>query len=151
MILREKYLSEIRPFYDSDLIKIITGVRRCGKSIILEQINTEISKKSTNIIYLDFEDRAVTSNLTSWQDIVDYIDNNRDTNELCHVFLDEIQTIDNWSIACKTLRKHNCSLFITGSNSKLLSREFTKELSGRYVAFHIRPFVYRELYENWQV
>ena len=107
MIVREKYLSEIRPFYDSDLIKIITGVRRCGKSIILEQINTEISKKSTNIIYLDFEDRAVTSNLTSWQDIVDYIDNNRDTNELCHVFLDEIQTIDNWSIACKTLRKHN--------------------------------------------
>ena len=49
MIVREKYLSEIRPFYDSDLIKIITGVRRCGKSIILEQINTEISKKSTNI------------------------------------------------------------------------------------------------------
>lgn len=147
MILRGKYLSEIRPFYDSDLIKIITGVRRCGKSIILEQINTEISKKSTNIIYLDFEDRAVTSNLTSWQDIVDYIDNNRDTNELCYVFLDEIQTIDNWSVACKTLRKHNCSLFITGSNSKLLSREFTKELSGRYVAFHIRPFVYRELYK----
>ena len=94
MIVREKYLSEIRPFYDSDLIKIITGVRRCGKSIILEQINTEISKKSTNIIYLDFEDRAVTSNLTSWQNIVDYIDNNRDTNELCYVFLDEIQTID---------------------------------------------------------
>lgn len=106
----------------------------------MEQINTEISKKSTNIIYLDFEDRAVTSNLTSWQDIVDYIDNNRDTNELCYVFLDEIQTIDNWSIACKTLRKHNCSLFITGSNSKLLSREFTKELLGRYVVFHIRPF-----------
>lgn len=70
----------------------------------MEQINTEISKKSTNIIYLDFEDRAVTSNLTSWQDIVDYIDNNRDTNELCYVFLDEIQTIDNWSIACKTLQ-----------------------------------------------
>ena len=147
MIIREKYLSEIRPFYDSDLIKIITGVRRCGKSIILEQINTEILKNSTNIIYLDFEDRAVTSNLSTWQDIVDYIDNNRDTNELCYVFLDEIQTIDNWSLACKTLRKHNCSLFITGSNSKLLSREFTKELSGRYVAFHIRPFVYRELYE----
>lgn len=63
------------------------------------------------------------------------------------MFLDEIQIIDDWSIACKTLRRHNCSLFITGSNSKLLSREFTKELSGRYVAFRIRPFVYKELYD----
>ena len=88
----------------------------------MEQINTEISKKSTNIIYLDFEDRAVTSNLSTWQDIVGCIDNNRDTNELCYVFLDEIQTIDNLSVVCKTLRKHNCSLFITGSKSKLLSR-----------------------------
>lgn len=70
----------------------------------MEQINTEISKKSTNIIYLDFEDRAVTSNLSTWQDIVGCIDNNRDTNELCYVFLDEIQTIDNWSVVCKTLR-----------------------------------------------
>ena len=139
-------MDEIRPFYDSDLIKIITGVRRCGKSIILEQINTEISKKSTNIIYLDFEDRAVTSNLTSWQDIVDYIDNNRDTNELCYVFLDEIQTIDNWSIACKTLRKHNCSLFITGSNSKLLSGELATFLAGRYVSFQIYPFSFAEFY-----
>lgn len=146
MIQRENYLSKIRPFYQSDLIKILTGVRRSGKSIILEQIMHEIKKYSSNIIYLDFEDRSITSNLTNWQDVVNYIDENRNKEELSYVFLDEIQIIDDWSIACKTLRRHNCSLFITGSNSKLLSREFTKELSGRYVAFRIRPFVYKELY-----
>lgn len=61
MIKREKYIKEIRPFYESDLIKIITGVRRSGKSIILEQIKEEISSSTKNIIYLDFDDRATTS------------------------------------------------------------------------------------------
>lgn len=56
MIIREKYLKEIRPFYDSDLIKIITGIRRCGKSVILKTIYDEINKNSSNTIYLDFED-----------------------------------------------------------------------------------------------
>ena len=67
------------------------------------------------------------------------------TEEKLYVFLDEIQTVKEWNIACRSLRLKNLSLFITGSNSKLLSREFTNELSGRYVAFRIRPFVYREL------
>lgn len=61
MIKREKYIKEIRSFYESDLIKIITGVRRSGKSIILEQIKEEISSSTKNIIYLDFDDRATTS------------------------------------------------------------------------------------------
>ena len=59
MIYREKYLSEIRGFYHSDLIKIITGVRRCGKSFVLEQIMTELSKETDNFVYLDFDDRIV--------------------------------------------------------------------------------------------
>ena len=59
MIQREKYLSSIREFYDSDLIKIMTGVRRCGKSIILEQIMNEIKEQSSNVLYLDFEDRNI--------------------------------------------------------------------------------------------
>lgn len=146
MIKREKYLSEIRGFYDSDLIKIITGVRRCGKSVILEQIMEEIREKSNNIICLDFEDRFVTSNISAWKELVEYVDTHK-KDGLCYVFLDEVQEVEDWPVACKTLRKHNCSVFITGSNSKLLSREFTKELSGRYVSFRIRPFVYRELQE----
>jgi predicted AAA+ superfamily ATPase len=146
MIKREKYLAEIRGFYDSDLIKIITGVRRCGKSVILEQIMEEIRLRSDNVVYLDFDDRAVTSSIESWKDIVDYV-NSRKKAGLCYVFLDEIQEITDWALACRSLRRENCSVFITGSNSKLLSKEFTSELSGRYVAFRIRPFVYKELSE----
>ena len=146
MIYREKYLSEIRGFYDSDLIKIITGVRRCGKSFVLEQIKEELSAKTKNIVFLDFDDRIATSEIEKWQDIVTYVNRNR-KDGLCYVFLDEIQEIDGWADACRALRRENCSVFITGSNSKLLSKEFTKQLSGRYVSFRIRPFIYRELME----
>lgn len=146
MIIREKYIAEVRGFYKSDLIKIITGVRRCGKSVILEQIMNEIRSVSGNIVYLDFDDRAVTSSIETWQDIVRYVQEKR-TDGLCYVFLDEVQEIEGWPAACRSLRRENCSVFITGSNSKLLSREFTSELSGRYVSFRVRPFVYRELLE----
>lgn len=144
MIKREKYISEIRGFYDSDLVKVITGVRRCGKSVILEQIVAEIRERSDNVIYVDFEDRAVTNSIKCWEDLVDHVARER-KGGLCYVFLDEVQEIDEWAVAVRSLRRENCSVFITGSNSKLLSREFTSELSGRYVAFRVRPFVYKEL------
>lgn len=144
MIIREKYLAEIRGFYDSDLIKIITGVRRCGKSVILSQVMEELREKTRNIIYLDFDDRAVTRQIQTWEDICDYVQAHR-TKDKAYIFLDEVQEIDGWASACRSLRRENCSVFISGSNSKLLSREFTKELSGRYVSFRIRPFVYKEL------
>lgn len=146
MIKREKYINEIRGFYDSDLIKIITGVRRCGKSVVLEQVMDEIRQNSDNIIFLNFEDRLVTEKINTWKDIVTYVEDNRTTG-LCYVFLDEVQEIEDWQLACKTLRLRKCSVFITGSNSKLLSGEFTKELSGRYVSFRIRPFVFKEVSE----
>ena len=146
MIKREKYLSEIRGFVDSDLVKVITGVRRCGKSVILEQLLEEIGHKSDNVVYLDFENRAVNAMISDWTDIVGYVSANR-KDGLCYVFLDEVQEIAGWATAVRSLRRDNCSVFITGSNSKLLSREFTKELSGRYVSFRIRPFVYKELKE----
>ncbi|MCI8961802.1 MAG: ATP-binding protein [Clostridia bacterium] len=146
MIYREHYINQIREFYDSDLIKIITGIRRSGKSIILEQIRNEIKEKSDNVIYLNFEDKRILANFSDSNFLIDYIENNRKDGK-CYIFLDEIQMLDNWQEACKTLRLYNNSIFITGSNSKLLSKEFTKELSGRYVAFKIRPFVYKEILE----
>ena len=144
MIKREHYLSKVRGFYNSDLIKIITGIRRCGKSIILEQIMEEIKEHSDNIIYLNFEDERVISNISNCELLLDYVDKNR-KDGLCYVFFDEIQEVADWQKACKTLRLHNTSVFITGSNSKILSKEFTKEFSGRYVSFRIRPFVYKEI------
>lgn len=144
MIQREHYIEQVRPFYESDLIKIITGIRRCGKSVIMEQIIGEITQKTDNIIYLNFEDKKVSANITNVEKLLSYVEENKKEGK-CYLFFDEIQTLDGWQDACKTLRLYDFSLFITGSNSKLLSGEFTRELSGRYVAFRIRPFVYKEI------
>lgn len=146
MITREHYIKKIREFYDSDLIKIITGIRRCGKSIILNQIVDEIKQKTNNVIYLNFEDRQIKNQIFNSDLLIDYIDKKRKKGK-CYIFLDEIQLIEDWADAVKTLRLYNNSIFITGSNSKLLSKEFTKELSGRFVSFKICPFVYKEIIE----
>ena len=146
MIYREHYIKQVREFYESDLIKIITGIRRSGKSVVLEQIMDEIKQKSNNIIYLNFEDEKILEKIPSADKLIEYVDENKKVGK-CYIFLDEIQMVEDWQLACKTLRLYNNSVFITGSNSKLLSKEFTKELSGRYVAFRIRPFVYKEILE----
>lgn len=146
MIYREHYISQIREFYDSDLIKIITGIRRSGKSVILEQVKDEIKNKTDNIISLNFEDKRILNTIKDGDSLIAYVEQNRKKGK-CYVFLDEVQMLDDWQNACKTLRLYDMSVFITGSNSKLLSKEFTKELSGRYVAFRIRPFVYKEILE----
>ena len=126
MIYREHYLKKIRPFYEDDLIKIITGVRRCGKSVVMEQIMEEIGKGTDNIIYLNFEKTDIRRMIKNEEQLVDYINKNRKTGK-CYVFLDEIHEVEGWNHACRSLRLDNISLFITGSNSKLLSREYTKE------------------------
>lgn len=144
MIIRNHYIEQIRGFYDSDLIKIIVGVRRCGKSIILEQIMNEIKVKTNNVIYLNFEDENVISNINNSEKLLSYVENNRKEGK-CYIFLDEIHEVENWNKAVKTLRLYNNSVFITGSNSKILSREYTDAFSGRYVSFRIRPFVYKEI------
>lgn len=147
MIKREHYLKKIRGFYDSDLIKVIHGIRRSGKSVILDQIRSEISQKTDNIIYLNFEDFTDLEKAGSVKSLLDYVERTKKGSSKCYIFLDEIQNIPNWQVAVRTLRLHNNSIFISGSNSKLLSREFLNELSGRFVQFRIRPFVYKELLE----
>lgn len=146
MIRREHYLQQIRPFYESNLVKIITGIRRCGKSVIMDQIETELRQSGKKTLMLNFEDRSVSALITTVDELIDYISQYLGKEKL-YVFLDEVQMIEQWNVACRTLRLKNVSLFITGSNSKLLSKEFTKELSGRYVAFRIRPFVFLEIQE----
>ena len=146
MIKREHYLAQIRPFYESDLIKIITGIRRCGKSIILNQVREELEAQHKKCLFLDFELRPVQSKIPDADALISYVTEHLGKEKL-YVFLDEVQNVQDWHEACRTLRRSDCSVFITGSNSKLLSREFTRELSGRYVSFRIRPFVYREARE----
>ncbi len=74
MIYREHYIQSIREFYDSDLIKIITGIRRCGKSVILEQIMQEIRKKTDNLIFINFEDKRASSNIINGLALIDYVE-----------------------------------------------------------------------------
>ncbi len=145
MIKREQYMSKIRPFYDSDLIKVITGIRRCGKSVILDEIRKEIEIKSNNTIFLNLEHIYDIDKVQTARALVEYVRNNRKSDDLCYLFIDEIQNMPQWVDAVKTLRLEKCSIFISGSNSKMLSKEFINELSGRHVSFQIRPFVYVEL------
>ena len=146
MILREHYLQQIRPFYDSDLIKIITGIRRCGKSVIMQQVRDEILTKSADVIYLEFEKLEVRAQFPNAASLLEYVNKRRKSGR-CYVFLDEPQEIDGWVEVCQSLRLHGDSVFVTGSNSKMLSTEYVKELSGRFVSFRVRPFVYSELKE----
>ncbi|MBP5164462.1 MAG: ATP-binding protein, partial [Lachnospiraceae bacterium] len=146
MIIRERYMTQIRPFYESDLIKIITGIRRCGKSVILRQVLTELEAAGKKCLFLDFDLRPVRVDIPDADALIAYVKDHLGDDKL-YIFLDEVQNVEGWNEAARTLRLYNTSVFITGSNSKLLSREFTKELSGRYVSFRIRPFVYREAKE----
>lgn len=144
MIIREHYLQKIRPFVESDLIKIITGIRRCGKSVIMGQLEAELKAAGKRTMKFNFEDRAIFRSIRNADQLSAAVESQL-TEEKLYVFLDEIQMVEDWNIACRSLRLKNLSLFVTSSNSKLLSKEFTHELSGRYVSFRVRPFVYREL------
>lgn len=146
MVIREHYIKQIRPFYDSDLVKIITGIRRCGKSVILNQVQDEIKAAGNKCLFLDFDLKPTRNRIPDADALIHYVNENIGEEKL-YLFLDEIQNVKGWNEACRTLRLYNCSVFITGSNSKLLSKEFTKELSGRYISFRIRPFVYKEALE----
>ncbi len=145
MIIRSHYIDQIRPFFESDLIKVITGIRRCGKSVILSQIADEYRTSGKPVLYINFETLEYSAAIPDADALVSYVKERLTVAQKLYVFLDEVQLVDGWNIACRSLRLENLSLFITGSNSKLLSKEFTKELSGRYVSFCVRPFVYKEI------
>lgn len=93
MINREHYIKEVREFYDSNLIKIITGIRRCGKSDILGQIMDEVKQKSDNVIYLTFENKSTQLSIPDENAIINHMRNERKTG-LCYGFLDGLQVID---------------------------------------------------------
>ncbi|MBR0399841.1 MAG: ATP-binding protein [Mogibacterium sp.] len=146
MIIRTHYIDKIRPFFDSDLVKIITGIRRCGKSVIMKQIMAELEASGKRCFFMDFDFRPTLRDVPDADRLVDRVQQYIGDDKL-YLFLDEVQNVQGWNEACRSLRLLNCSIFITGSNSRLLSREFTRELSGRYVSFQVKPFVYREAAE----
>lgn len=146
--VREKYLSEISPYIGTDLIKVITGMRRTGKSTIMNQIIDMLAEKGTaveDILKYDFES-GMTPHFTNPKSLYDDIISKIQSGHHTYIFLDEIQNIDGWHMCVRALLTDTDSdIFITGSSSKMLSGEMATHLAGRYVEFRILPFSFSEV------
>ena len=149
MLKREYYLKKIRDFYDvNSLIKILCGLRRSGKSVILKQIIDEIRLNGVDdehIIYINFESLDY-SDITTAVDLNKYIKGFVKDKKTYYVFLDEVQKVKDFEKAINSLRiTDQFSIFITGSNSKMTFLELSTDLSGRYVSFRVNPLSFREV------
>ena len=147
MVKRELWLKKIRPFYENELIKVLIGIRRSGKSIILKQIQDELLTNgvdSDHIIFINFEDLDFSS-IKNETDLHSYIKPQIVDDKKYYLFFDEIQNVKNFEKVLNSLRAtQNVSIFITGSNANLLSGELATLLAGRYVTFKIMPFTFAE-------
>ena len=151
MLKRKHYLDKIRDFYNvNSLIKILCGLRRSGKSVILEQIIEEIRASGINddhIIYINFESLDY-SNITNALELNGFIKSFVKDKDTYYVFLDEVQKVSDFEKAINSLRITNqFSIFITGSNSKMTFLELSTDLSGRYVSFRVNPLSFKEVVE----
>ena len=152
MYKREKYLSQLRPFYDVDLIKVLTGIRRCGKSVLLTEIMEELKSngvKENQIIYINYEYEDFNSLLTE-ETLNEYLENKLQKDKKTYIFIDEIQKVKGWERVVNSLKakyKEKVSIFITGSNGDLLSGELATNISGRYVSLKVYPFTFKEVCE----
>ena len=145
---RDNYLKKIRGFYDdTEIIKVITGVRRCGKSSLMQTIMQEIQSNgisSNNIIYLDLDSRKYRNIKTDFQ-LETLIDSFGIPEGVKYLFIDEIQNVQNFDEVINAFRTDGeYSIFITGSNSYLLSGELATKLTGRYIEFEMFPLSFEE-------
>lgn len=155
MIERKAYVEQIRPFINTDIVKVLTGIRRSGKSILLKLLIEEIKKTGINneqIISINFEN-IKNKDLCTAEGLNNFILNIAKKGKKTYLFLDEIQEVENWEKVINSLRVEeecNFDIFITGSNAKLLSGELATYLAGRYVEFKIYPFSFLEFYTALQ-
>ncbi len=154
MIKRELYMSRIRPFIGSELIKVMTGIRRCGKSVMLELIKQELldsGVESRQIISINFENMEY-SHLQNAQTLHEEIIRRAASIEgKVYLFFDEMQEVKDWEKCINSFRiSLDCDIYITGSNANLLSGELATYLGGRYVEFVIYPFSFREFVELYR-
>jgi len=154
MIKRELYMSHIRPFIGNDLIKILTGIRRSGKSVMLEFIKQELAASGVNenqFISIDFENMS-NAHLCFANALHEEITRRvKDISGKAYLFFDEIQEVAGWEKCVNSFRvEFDCDIYITGSNAKLLSGELATYLAGRYVEFMIYPFSFQEFSKLYQ-
>lgn len=146
---REKYLKKIRPFYDSDIIKVITGIRRCGKSFILKAIMNELIDRGipkTQIIYIPL-DRRGYKNIKTSEELETKIDSMLGDDENYYLFIDEVQNVFGFESVIHAYAEEGYSIFLTGSNSYLLSDEISTKLTGRYLNFETFTLDFSEYLE----
>ena len=154
MIKRELYMSRIRPFIGTELVKVMTGIRRCGKSVMLELIQQELTESGVSraqFISINFEDMSY-SHLQTAQALHDEITKRaKEIGGKIYLFFDEIQEVKDWEKCINSFRVSlDCDIYITGSNAKLLSGELATYLGGRYVEFVIYPFSFGEFMELYR-
>lgn len=149
MVIRERYLNQVKPFINQELVKIFIGVRRCGKTVLLSQIQDLLVSegvKREQFIVMNFESMQYRQYETA-EKLYEYVRNKAEMiSGKKYIFLDEIQEVENWQIAINSFRvDFDCDIYITGSNSKLLSGELATVLSGRYVQIRVLPFSFSEV------
>ena len=148
MIEREEYLSELKRWKDKDLIKVITGIRRCGKSTLFTLYINYLKKigiKDSQIININLEDADY--NFKDYKELYDYVNKKIDSKNNYYVFLDEVQNVPSFQKAVDSLYiKKNVDLYITGSNAYLLSGELATLLSGRYIEIKMLPLSFKEYF-----
>ena len=147
MIERPDYLEELICFKEKDLIKIVTGIRRCGKSTLFDLyieylLSNGVDK--TQIIRMNLEEYEFNG-INDYHDLYNYVDSRLVSDKMNYVFIDEVQKVSDFQRACDSLYiKRNVDLYITGSNSKLLSGELATLLSGRYIEIKMLPLSFKE-------
>ena len=154
MTKRELYIEKIKPFIDKDIIKVLTGIRRSGKSVMLKLIMEELKQNKIDekqFININFEN-LINRELTTADKLYEYIlKKASEIKKKCYIFLDEIQEVKDWEKCINSLRvneEYDFDIYITGSNAKLLSGELSTYLAGRYVEFVIYPFSFKEFLET---
>ena len=147
MILRTSYFNQLLQLRDQDLIKVVTGIRRCGKSTLLHAFKQHLvtdGVAADAICFLNFEERE-NAHFQSWEQVYDFIIDNLSAAAKRYVFLDEVQLIPQFEKLVDALYvKKDIDLYITGSNAYLLSSELSTMLSGRYIAINLHPFSFAE-------
>ena len=146
-LIRESYLSELESFRDRpDLVKIITGVRRSGKSTILAQFRDRLESEGSEVVYMDME--KLSFSITSDREMHRYITESMTGTDDC-VLIDEVQFVTGWEKVVNNIRANGANVYVTGSNAKVLSSDFTTIIGGRYVEIHVLPLSFREFLRRY--